>query len=126
MEWIYIYTQLIHFAAQQKLTQNCKAIILQLIKEWDSEEIQTPPEEMAYIYFGSGGSVVKIHLPLQEMWVQSLVQEDPLEKEMTTHFSILSWEILWAEEPRGLYSMGSQRFGHNLVTKHTHMHIGLE
>ena len=37
------------------------------------------------------------------MWVQSLGQEDPLEKEMATHFSILAWEILWTEEPSGLY-----------------------
>ena len=36
---------------------------------------------------------------LQEMWVQSLGQEDPLEEEMTTHSSILAWEILWTEKP---------------------------
>ena len=47
-------------------------------------------------------------LPLQETWVQSLGQEDPLEKEITTHSSILAWEIPWAEEPGGLQSMGSQ------------------
>ena len=44
----------------------------------------------------------------QEMRVQSLVQEDPLEKEMATHFSILAWEITWTEEPNGLQSMGLQ------------------
>ena len=38
-------------------------------------------------------------------------QEDPLEKEMATHSSILAWEISWAEEPDGLQSMGSQRVG---------------
>ena len=43
------------------------------------------------------------------MWVQSLGQEDPLEKEMVTHSSILAWEITWTEEPGGLQSMGSQR-----------------
>ena len=42
------------------------------------------------------------HLPLQEMQVWSLGQEDPLEKEMPTHSSILSWRILWIEEPGGL------------------------
>ena len=42
---------------------------------------------------------------MQEMWVQSLGQEDLLEKEMTTHFSILAWEILWTEEAGGLQSM---------------------
>ena len=43
----------------------------------------------------------------------SLGWEDPLEEEMATHSSILAWEILWTEEPRGLQSMGSQRVGHN-------------
>ena len=38
----------------------------------------------------------------QEMWVQSLDQEDPLEKEMATHSSILAWKIQWTEEPGGL------------------------
>ena len=46
---------------------------------------------------------------MQEMGVQSLGQEDPLEKEMATHSSILAWEIPWIEEPGGLQSMGSQR-----------------
>ena len=46
---------------------------------------------------------------MQEIHVQSLGQEDPLEKEMTTHSSILSWEIPWAEEPDGLLSMGLQK-----------------
>ena len=50
---------------------------------------------------------------MQEMWVQSLGREDPLEMEMATHSSILAWEILWTEEPGGLWSMGSQRVGHN-------------
>ena len=49
----------------------------------------------------------------QEMWVQSLGQEDTLEMEMTTHSNILAWEIPWTEEPAGLQSMGSQRVGHN-------------
>ena len=43
--------------------------------------------------------------------------EDPLEKEMATHSSILAWEIPWTEEPDGLQSMGSQRVRHNLATK---------
>ena len=45
---------------------------------------------------------------MQETWVQSLDQEDPLEKEMATHSSILAWEILWTEEPGGLQSMGGK------------------
>jgi len=55
-----------------------------------------------------GGSVVKNLPAMQETWVQSLGQEDPLEKEMATHSSILTWKILWTEEPGELQSMGSQ------------------
>ena len=57
------------------------------------------------------------HLPvMQETRVQSLVREDPLEKEMATHSSTLAWKIPWMEEPGGLQSMGYQRVGHNQVT----------
>ena len=45
--------------------------------------------------------------------VRSLGREDPLEKEMATHFSIHAWKIPWTEEPGGLQSMGSQRVGHD-------------
>ena len=48
---------------------------------------------------------------MQEMWVQSLGQEDPLENEMATCSSILAWEIPWTEEPGGLQSLGLQRVG---------------
>jgi len=47
----------------------------------------------------------------QEIRVQSLGQEDPLEKGIATHSSILAWEIPWTEEPGGLQSMGSRRVG---------------
>ena len=50
---------------------------------------------------------------MQETWVRSLGQEDPLEKEMATHSSILAWRNPWTEEPGGLQSMGSQRDGHD-------------
>ena len=50
-----------------------------------------------------------------ETWVRSLGGEDPLQKEMATHFSILAWKIPWMEEPGRLQSMGSQRAGHNRV-----------
>ena len=50
---------------------------------------------------------------VQETRVQSLGWEDPLEKEMATHSSILAWKISWTEEPGGLQSMGSQRVGHD-------------
>ena len=61
--------------------------------------------------------VLNCVLPMQEMWVQSLGWEDPLEKEMAIHSNILAWEIPWTEEPGGLQSTGSQRVGHNLATK---------
>ena len=48
-----------------------------------------------------GGSVVKIHLPMQEPRVRSLGLEDSLDKEMATHPSILAWEIPWTEKPGG-------------------------
>ena len=54
---------------------------------------------------------------MQETQVQSLGREDPLEKEMAAHFSILAWKIPWTEEPDGLQSLGSQRVRHNLATK---------
>ena len=60
---------------------------------------------------------------MQETWVRSLGQEDPLEREMATHSRILAWAIPWTEEPGGLQSMGSQRVGHGLVTKQTNRKI---
>ena len=66
---------------------------------------------------------VKNPLAIQETWVQSLGREDPLEKEMATHSSILAWRIPWTkkkkkripwtEDPDGLQSRGSQRVGHD-------------
>ena len=50
---------------------------------------------------------------MQETWVRSLGWEDPLEKEMATHSSILAWKISWTEEPCGLQSMGLQTVGHD-------------
>ena len=57
--------------------------------------------------------MVKSPPAMQETQVQSLGQQDPLEKGMATHFSILAWRIPWTEEPGGLVSMGSQRVGHD-------------
>ena len=63
-------------------------------------------------WFG-GKKKKKIHLPMQETWVWSLGEEDPLEKEMATHSSIVTWKIPRTEEPGGLQSMESQRVGHD-------------
>ena len=54
---------------------------------------------------------------MQEMLARFLGQEDPVEKEMTTHSSTLAWETPWTEEPDRLQSMGSQRVGLDLATK---------
>ena len=59
----------------------------------------------------AGGSAVKNLFAMQETQVQSLSQEDPLEKKMATHSSILAWRIPWTEEPGRLQSMGLQRVG---------------
>ena len=54
------------------------------------------------------------YLPaMQEMWVQSLGQKDPLEQQLATHSSILAWEVPWTEEPGGLQSMVSQEVRHD-------------
>ena len=65
------------------------------------------------IPFAPGVAVVKNPPAKQEMRFQSLGREDPLEKEMATHSSILAWRISWTEEPGGLQSMGSQRVKHS-------------
>jgi hypothetical protein len=91
---------------------------------WDHKELETT--ERACMQ-GSSGSLVwnkqilmaqrLKHLPaIQETWVRSLGQEDPLEKEMATHSSTLAWRIPWTEEPGGLQSMRSQRVGHEGAT----------
>ena len=57
---------------------------------------------------------IETNLPaMQETQIQSLSWEDPLEKGMATHSSILAWRIPWTEEPDGLQSMGLQRVGHD-------------
>ena len=57
--------------------------------------------------------LVKSLPAVQETWVRSLGWEDPLEKEMVTHSSILAWRIPWTEELGGLQSMGSRSVGHD-------------
>ena len=57
--------------------------------------------------------MVKSLPAMQETWVRSLSWEDPLEKGIATHSSILAWKIPWTEEPGKLQSTGSQRVGHD-------------
>ena len=86
--------------------------------------------QMEYLFIYPSNSLPrclcgKVCLPMQEMQekqVRSLDQEDPLEKEMDIHSSILAWIIPWTEEPGGLQTMGLQRVGHDWATEHARMH----
>ena len=71
-----------------------------------------------FFFFGASlvAQTVKPLLTMWETWVQSLCQEDPLEKGMATHSSIHAWKIPWTKEPGGLYSMRSQRVRHDWAT----------
>ena len=60
-----------------------------------------------------GGSELKSLPAVQETWVQSLGQEDPLEEKMAIDSSILAWKIPWTEEPDGLQFMGLEKIGHS-------------
>ena len=80
---------------------------------WEAQGIQPfPVYERASLVAQRGKRLPAVW----ETWVQSLGQEDPLQKEMAAHSSILAWKIPWKEEPSRLQSMGSQRVGHNWVT----------
>ena len=68
-----------------------------------------------WVYLGFPGGSIENSPAMQEIQVQSLGQEDPLEEGMATHSSILTWRIPWTEEPGGLQSMRSQRIRHNWV-----------
>ena len=76
-------------------------------------EKESKKKKHIYIYGFPRGSTVKNLPAMQEMQVQSLGWEDPLEKEMATHSSIFAWEIPWTEESGGLQSMGLQRVRHD-------------
>ena len=77
-----------------------------------------------YIYILSSLVAQRVkHLPaMWETWVRSPGQEDPLEKEMATHFSILAWRIPWTEQPGGLQSTGLQRVRHDRMTSLSHIY----
>ena len=82
------------------------------------KSVSLSPSCTGFIF--SGASLVARRLKslpgMWETWVRFLGQEDPLEKEMATHSSILSWRIPWMEEPGGLQSTGSQRVRHDWAT----------
>ena len=74
---------------------------------WKKRETQVKRD------FSLVAQMVKRLSTMRETLVRSLGREDPLEKEMATHSSILAWKIPWMEEPGRLLSVGSQRVGHN-------------
>ena len=77
-------------------------------------DLATEQQQQPYLMGFPGGSDGKACLPtLWEIWVQSLGQEDRLEKGMATHSCTIAWKIPWMEEPDELQSMGSQRVGHD-------------
>ena len=85
-----------------------------------------PVYHFKFILYYSWGSLVAQmvkNLPaMLETWVQSLGQEDPLEKKMATHSSLLAWKIPWSEEPGRLQSVGSQRIRHDWGTNFLSLH----
>ena len=93
--------------------------------EWFCEDLQdllelTPQKDVLFIMTSLVAQTVKHLLTMQETRVQSLGQEDPMEKEMATHSSTLAWKIPQTEEIGGLQSKGSQRVRHDWVIKHKH------
>ena len=72
-----------------------------------------PYSDIQYKWASLVAQMVKCLPAMRETWVQSLDQEDPLEKEMETHSNTLAWKIPWTEEPGRLQSTGSQRVGHD-------------
>ena len=121
-EGIYVYVQLIPFAIQQKLTQHCTATILQYTLKKEKKR------KACINSTNNNKSKGKTHLSVpiaqlvknlpavQETWVWFLGREDPLEKKLAVHSSILAWKIPWTEEPGRLQSKGSQRVRHHWAT----------
>ena len=68
---------------------------------------------LLYSLYHLVAQMIKTLPAVQESWVQSLSQEDPLEKGMATHSTVLAWRSPWTEEPGGLHPVGLQRNGHD-------------
>ena len=79
----------------------------------DLSDIGIEPRSPALQETSLVAQMVKNLPAVQETWVRSLGQDNPLEKGMATHSSILAWRIPWTEEPDGLQSMESRRVGHD-------------
>ena len=130
-EGIHVYTWLIHFVVQQKLTQQCKAIILQFKKNHCSTIDNSQDIEATYregddnplqhsclqnpmdggAWWAAVHGVAKGQTGLRDFTFT--FHFHALEKEMATHSSVLAWRIPGTEEPSGLPSLGSHRVGHD-------------
>ena len=77
------------------------------------EQNREPSDKPIYLRTSLVAQMVKRLPTMRKTQVQSLGQEDLLEKEMATHSSIFAWKTPWTEEPGRLLSMGSQRVGHD-------------
>ena len=90
--------------------------VLALVLFFGAQLGQTATVILLLIRFYGASLVAQMVKSLPTMWevqVQSLGWDDPLEKGMATHSTILAWRTPWTEEPGGLQSMGSQRIGHD-------------
>ena len=88
---------------------------------WEHGDSQSSDVKiLSKICFWDPPQMVKTLPVMWETWVWSVGWEDPREKGMATHSSIIAWRIPWTEEPGGLQSMGSQRFGYDWATNRQH------
>ena len=98
----------------------CSHLFVLLKYSWYTVVLASGVQQNDLVIYLYGTSLVaQMVKNLPAMWeirVWSLGQEDPLEKEMATHSSVLAWKIPWTEEPGGLQSMGLQKVGHDWVT----------
>ena len=112
-----LYNLIFNSACAHKIPENW------MISSWEPVQprFSTPqspfiPETQLYFCTSLVAQMVKNWPAMQETWVRSQGWDNPLEKEMATHSSILAWRIPWTEDPGGLQSMGSQRVRHDWAT----------
>ena len=124
---------LAHFRRHRKNTQGCWPNSLKHRLQINDTQVKSelsgtaPPILFSYRTYNIHVYIIYImvaqtvrNLPtMQDTWVQSLGQEDPLEKGMATHSSILACRIPWTEEPGGPQSVGLQRVGHDWATNNS-------
>ena len=95
------------------LTKDHPISALTTLVPWNLLTPQVFHSNFECLWASDVAQTVKNPPALWETWVRSLGQDDPLEKSMTTHSSILAWRILWIEESGGLQFMGSQTVRHD-------------